>query len=125
VELALDPEVLGHWDRTALEQIAGNLLSNAIKYGAGRPVEVVVKAEPEVATLIVRDHGMGIAEADCERIFQRFERAVSPAERSGFGVGLWIARQLAVAHGGDIAVESLPGVGSIFTARLPRGIHEP
>jgi signal transduction histidine kinase len=50
---------------------------------------------------------------------------VSSAERSGFGVGLWIARQLAVAHGGDIAVESLPGVGSIFTATLPRGIHEP
>jgi signal transduction histidine kinase len=125
VELALDPEVLGHWDRTALEQIAGNLLSNAIKYGAGRPVEVAVQAGPEVASLIVRDYGTGIAEADCERIFQRFERAVSSAERSGFGVGLWIARQLAVAHGGDIAVESLPGIGSIFTARLPRGIHQP
>lgn len=125
LELSLDPEVLGHWDRTALEQIAGNLLSNAIKYGAGKPVEVAVQAGPEVATLIVRDYGIGIAEADCQRIFQRFERAVSSAERSGFGVGLWIARQLAVAHGGDIAVESLPGVGSIFTARLPRGIHEP
>jgi two-component system OmpR family sensor kinase len=125
VELALEPDVLGRWDRTAIEQIAGNLLSNAIKYGAGQPVEVSVQADPTMATLTVRDHGMGIAEADCGRIFQRFERAVSSAERSGFGVGLWIARQLAVAHGGDIAVESVPGVGSIFTARLPREIHEP
>jgi two-component system, OmpR family, sensor kinase len=125
VELALDPEALGQWDRTALEQIVTNLLSNAIKYGAGGTVEVSVQAEPAVARLTVRDHGMGIAEADCKRIFQRFERAVPSAERSGFGVGLWIARQLAVAHGGDIAVKSLPGVGSIFTATLPRGIHEP
>jgi len=124
VDLALDTEVLGHWDRTALEQIAGNLVSNAIKYGAGRPVEVSLRADAAVARLSVRDHGIGIAEADRERIFQRFERAVSSAERSGFGVGLWIARQLAVALGGDIEVESHPGVGSIFTATLPRGIHE-
>jgi two-component system, OmpR family, sensor kinase len=125
VDLALQADVRGCWDRTALEQIAGNLLSNAIKYGAGRPVEVSVQADATTATLAVRDQGMGIAQADCERIFQRFERAVPSAERSGFGVGLWIARQLAVAHGGDIAVESLPGAGSIFTARLPREIHEP
>jgi signal transduction histidine kinase len=125
VELSLDQDVLGHWDRTALEQIAGNLLSNAIKYGAGRPVQVLVQAEAGVASLSVRDHGIGIADEDRERIFRRFERAVSWAERPGFGVGLWIARQLAVAHGGDIAVESLPGAGSIFTATLPRGIHEP
>jgi signal transduction histidine kinase len=125
VDLTLDPDALGQWDRTALEQIVTNLLSNAIKYGAGGTVEVSVQTEPTVARLAVRDHGKGIAEADCERIFQRFERAVSSAERSGFGVGLWLARQLAVAHGGDIAVKSLPGVGSIFTATLPRGIHEP
>jgi signal transduction histidine kinase len=124
VELVLDPEARGYWDRTALEQIAGNLVSNAIKYGAGRPVEVSVQADPTTAALTVRDHGPGIAEADRERIFQRFERAVSSAERSGFGVGLWIARQLAVAHGGDIAVASVPGLGSVFTATLPRGIHE-
>ncbi len=122
LELALDDEVVGHWDRTALEQIACNLLSNAIKYGAGLPVSVHVRADPGIASLRVRDQGVGIADEDHARIFERFERAVPSGERPGFGVGLWIARQLAVAHGGDIAVESRPGAGSIFTATLPRGI---
>jgi signal transduction histidine kinase len=124
LELTLDDEVVGHWDRTALEQIACNLMSNAIKYGAGRPVTVDVRADAVVASLRVRDQGVGIADEDHARIFERFERAVPNGERPGFGVGLWIARQLAVAHGGDIAVESRPGAGSIFTATLPRGIYD-
>ncbi|HEY3817260.1 MAG TPA: HAMP domain-containing sensor histidine kinase [Polyangiaceae bacterium] len=125
VELALDDAVVGHWDPTALEQIACNLLSNAIKYGAGLPVTVHVQADPAVASLSVRDHGIGISDEDHARIFERFERAVMGGDRPGFGVGLWIARQLAVAHGGDIAVESRRGEGSVFTATLPRGIYEP
>jgi signal transduction histidine kinase len=125
VELTLDDGVVGHWDRAALEQIAWNLLSNAIKYGAGSPVTVKVRADPAVASLLVHDQGVGIAAEDQSRIFERFERAVSSAERPGFGVGLWIARKLAVAHGGEIAVSSRPGAGSIFTATLPRGIYEP
>jgi signal transduction histidine kinase len=125
LELALDPEVSGQWDRTAVEQIAGSLLSNAIKYGAGQPVGVLVRGDTAIASLSIRDRGIGITNEDRDRIFQPFERAVSQAERPGFGVGLWIARQLAVAHGGDIAVESRPGAGSIFTATLPRGNHEP
>jgi two-component system, OmpR family, sensor kinase len=124
VELTLEGEVVGHWDRTAVEQIACNLMSNAIKYGAGHPVTVHVRSDAEVASLRVRDRGIGIADEDHARIFQRFERAVPTVEHPGFGVGLWIARQLAVAHGGDIAVESRPGAGSIFTATLPRGIYE-
>ena len=125
VELALDDGVVGHWDRAAVEQIAWNLLSNAIKYGAGSPVTVHVRADPAVASLRVHDQGVGIADADQARIFERFERAVSSAERAGFGVGLWIARKLAVAHGGELAVASRPGAGSVFTATLPRGIYEP
>ena len=74
----------------------------------------------------VRDHGAGISNVDRCRIFERFERAVVPrGSKPGFGLGLWITRQLLIAHQGEIAVESQPGVGSVFTARLPRAIHQP
>jgi len=122
VRLAIGEDVTGIWDRAAIEQIALNLLSNAIKYGAGRPIEVAVTSEGPNALLRVRDHGVGIPADDLGRIFERFERAVLRGERPGFGLGLWIARRLALAHDGEISVESTPGIGSLFTASLPRGI---
>jgi signal transduction histidine kinase len=126
LRLSIEPGVIGTWDRVALEQITMNLMSNAIKYGAGRPVETSVTSTGEDATIEVRDHGAGISEVDRSRIFERFERAVVPrGSKPGFGLGLWITRQLLVAHQGEITVESQPGVGSVFTASLPRAIHEP
>jgi PAS domain S-box-containing protein len=113
--------VMGHWDRTRLEQVIENLLSNAVKYGARQPidVEVLARADNE-ATLSVRDRGIGISTEDHARIFGQFERAVSVNQFGGFGLGLWIARQIVEAHGGRIAVESAPGQGSTFTVTLPR-----
>jgi signal transduction histidine kinase len=126
LRLSIEPGVIGTWDRAALEQITMNLMSNAIKYGAGRPVEISVTSTREDATIEVRDHGAGISEFDRSRIFGPFERAVVPrGSKPGFGLGLWITRQLLVAHQGEIAVESQPGVGSVFTASLPRAIHKP
>ncbi len=121
VRLTLEEGVVGTWDRAAVEQIVLNLLSNAIKYGPGRPVEVSVSGEGARAVIRVRDQGIGIAEADRARIFERFERAGATCERPGFGLGLWISRHLALAHGGDISVASELGEGSVFTAALPRG----
>jgi signal transduction histidine kinase len=124
--LSIEPCVIGTWDRVALEQIAMNLMSNALKYGAGRPVEASVTSTPDDATIEVRDHGAGISEVDRSRIFESFERAVVPrGSKPGFGLGLWITRQLLVAHRGEITVESQSGVGSVFTASLPRAIYEP
>ena len=126
LRLSIEPGVIGTWDWVALEQITMNLMSNAIKYGAGHPVETSVTSTGEDATIEVRDHGAGISEVDRSRIFERFERAVVPrGSKPGFGLGLWITRQLLVAHRGEITVESRPGVGSVFTASLPRAIHEP
>jgi signal transduction histidine kinase len=126
LRLSIEPGVIGTWDRGALEQITRNLMSNAIKYGAGRPVETSVTSTGADATIEVRDHGAGISEVDRSRIFERFERVVvSRGSKPGFGLGLWITRQLLVAHQGEITVESQPGVGSVFTASLPRAIHEP
>jgi signal transduction histidine kinase len=125
LRLSSEPGVIGTWDRVALEQITMNLISNAIKYGAGRPVETSVTSTGEDATLEVRDHGEGISEGDRARIFERFERAVVPRDsKPGFGLGLWITRQLLITHQGEITVESQPGVGSVFTARLPRAIQK-
>jgi signal transduction histidine kinase len=126
LRLSIEPGVIGMWDRVAIEQITMNLVSNAIKYGAGRPVQVSVRSTGEDATIEVRDHGAGISEVDRSRIFERFERAVVTRRlKPGFGLGLWITRQLVVAHQGEITVKSQPGVGSVFTASLPRAIHEP
>jgi signal transduction histidine kinase len=125
MHLAIEPGVTGMWNRVALEQITMNLLSNAIKYGAGRPVGASVTSTRDDATIEVRDHGAGISEVDRSRIFERFEHAVAPrALKPGFGLGLWITRQLLVAHQGEITVEGEPGVGSVFTASLPRAIQD-
>jgi signal transduction histidine kinase len=67
----------------------------------------------------VKDHGIGIGAADQARIFERFERAVPERHYGGFGVGLWVARLVAEAHGGRIRVESAPDQGSTFTLELP------
>lgn len=111
--------VRGRWDRSRLDQITTNLLSNALKYGRGQPVSVEVSLDDECAVLAVTDRGIGIAPEDHARIFERFERAVSPRNFGGFGLGLWIVRQLVEAHAGTIAVTSALGAGATFTVTLP------
>lgn len=119
LRLMVDEPLVGSWDRVRVEQVITNLLSNAFKYGAQRPVEVQVTREGDFARLCVKDHGIGIAPEDQARIFQRFERAVSQCHYSGFGLGLWIVRQIVEALHGDIRVESRPNAGSSFIVRLP------
>jgi PAS domain S-box-containing protein len=112
-------EATGSWDRLRLEQICRNLLSNAIRFGAGRPIEIVVDADEDFATLQVQDHGVGIEPDHQMRIFERFERGMEPRS-GGFGVGLWVVKSICVAMGGTISVESHPGAGARFTVILPR-----
>lgn len=112
-------DVVGMVDRLALEQVVENLLSNAIKFGAGKPVGITLRSDGSAANLIVRDEGIGITEADRERIFGRFERAVTRREHGGFGVGLWLVNQLVLAMQGGIAIESAPGQGTVFIVTLP------
>jgi two-component system, OmpR family, sensor kinase len=124
LSVVVDRRVVGRWDRAALEQVAYNLVSNAIRYGAGKPIGIGISLDGTKATLTVRDCGRGITEPDSKRLFARFEQAVPRGAHSGFGMGLWIARQLVVAHGGEIAVQSAPEAGSLFTVTLPGAVHE-
>lgn len=119
LELVSSDTLHGAWDRARVEQIVTNLITNAIKYGKGKPIAVQVERSENGARIVVQDHGMGIPPEDQQRIFQRFERAVSSRHFGGLGLGLWIARQLVDAHGGTIRVTSESGLGARFEVELP------
>jgi signal transduction histidine kinase len=100
-------------------QILMNLITNAIRYSPeGGMVWVRIEREADLACVIVADQGKGIDPSNQARIFEKFER-VDPTEPGGTGLGLYIARRLARAMGGDIAVHSAPGQGARFTLTLP------
>jgi signal transduction histidine kinase len=106
-------------DFTRALQVLMNLITNAIRYSPeGGQVWIRLEREDDLAAVIVADQGKGIAPEDQERIFGKFER-VDPTEPGGTGLGLYIARRLARAMGGDIAVDSGPGQGARFTFTLP------
>lgn len=109
-------------DRLRIEQVLTNLISNALKYGRGQPVAVELTSGPERATLIVRDHGIGISPTDHARIFDRFERAVSARHYGGLGLGLFITGRIVEAHGGVIRVDSALDQGAAFVVELPRAL---
>ncbi|MDR6147072.1 signal transduction histidine kinase [Sphingomonas sp. SORGH_AS870] len=99
-------------------QILINLIGNALRYSPeGGEVVIGVTREEEWALVRVTDQGKGIAPEDQRRIFEKFER-VDPSEPGGNGLGLYIARRLARAMGGDLSVESVPGEGATFTFGL-------
>jgi len=120
IHVVAESPAIGRWDRLRLEQVITNLLSNAIKFGEAKPITVTIGADAERARVVVRDEGIGIAAADQERIFGRFERAVSTHHFGGLGLGLYIAREIIEAHGGTIQLASEPGAGTSFTVELPR-----
>ncbi len=111
-------EPSGDWDALRIEQVVTSLLENAIKFGAGKPIELRIDHKPGIAVLEVADHGIGVSPEDADRIFERFERAVPSTSYGGLGLGLYVARTIVQAHGGDIHVASAPGE-TTFTVELP------
>ena len=120
IELVIAAPVVGSWDRSRLEQVVTNLISNAIKYGLGKPIALSVETVGDRVRIRVKDVGMGIPRADHSRVFQAFERLPTAERVGGLGLGLYIGRQIALAHGGTLTVESEPPHGSTFTLDLPR-----
>ena len=115
-----DATVIG--DRDQLIMAVLNLVENAINYSPeNTKVSVVVKVKQELLEISVTDQGIGIAEGELARVFERFYR-VDPARSrmtGGTGLGLSIVKHVALNHGGDIKVWSREGVGSTFTLQLP------
>jgi PAS domain S-box-containing protein len=113
------PAIVGRWDPVRLEQVLLNLLSNAVTFGLRQPIQVSADVDRDLVHIEVRDRGIGLAPAEIDRIFGKFERAVSTAHYGGLGLGLYISRQIVEAHRGWIEVESIPGRGSTFRVTLP------
>lgn len=121
-----DPALRVRADREKMQQILLNLLSNAIKFTApGGRLELRYVAQRDVAQPVIRitvtDTGVGIDSKHWARIFEPFVQVSAPLTRAheGTGLGLAISRDLARGMGGDLTVESTPGVGSTFELRLP------
>ena len=109
-------------DAERVRTIVSNLISNAIKYSpSGGTIDCELTARAGIARVAVKDSGVGIAKEDLPILFTRFGRVSTPHTNHlpGTGLGLYLGRQLARLHGGEITVESAPGRGSTFTLHLP------
>ena len=114
-------QVVGHWDRSRLNQVVTNLVANAFKYGQGRPVIVRVAGDNDRgrARLEVTDNGPGIPPEIHARIFEPFKRGVTSGQSDGLGLGLYIVRSIVQQLGGIVHVDSRPGAGATFVVELP------
>ncbi|NIH82896.1 sensor histidine kinase [Amycolatopsis viridis] len=109
-------------DRTLLVTALSNLLDNAVNYSQpGSPVTISRRLSDGMVEIAVTDRGIGIAEEDQQRVFERFYRADKARSRAtgGTGLGLAIVKHVAANHGGDVKLWSRPGTGSTFTLRIP------
>lgn len=120
VRVECDSPAVAAIDRSRLDQVLMNLISNAARYAPRNPVVVRCRADEGELAIEVEDRGPGIPPEHHERIFGRFERAAADGSaQAGLGLGLYISREIARAHGGELSVRSDPGAGATFVLRLP------
>ena len=110
-------------DPLRLEQVITNLIGNAIKYAADAPIDITVRRDDGNAVMVVDDHGRGVAPADLDRIFGRFERAAPSTHFGGLGLGLYVASQIINGHGGTIRAANRDGGGASFVVTLPLAVE--
>lgn len=127
VELGLPEGPVCAWgNREALGRIVGNLISNAVRYGGdGKYLGLALREAEDHVAVTVTDHGKGVEKAFADRIFDRLFTLEDSRSRKiqGNGLGLTIARQLARQLGGDLTVESEPGVRTVFTLTLRKAVY--
>jgi signal transduction histidine kinase len=117
IDLEFQGDLRGHWDRERIHQALSNLLGNAIKYGETR-ITVRARGLERHVELAIWNDGEPIPTDRLTRVFEPFQRGQQGGQ--GLGLGLYIAQQIALSHGGGIEVASARGVGTTFTMRLPR-----
>ena len=105
-------------DPKLLQRVVMNLVSNAVKFTETGFVRVRARQDEKAYYIVVEDSGIGISETEMKGLFQKYHQ-VRP-DRPGYGLGLFISRQIVQAHGGTLDVTSQPGQGSAFTVRLPK-----
>jgi signal transduction histidine kinase len=110
---------MGDWDQDRLAQVLSNLLGNAIQHGNGGPVALNAQDAGESVTLSVHNDGHPIPHSAQASIFEPLARGASDVPHS-IGLGLFIARAIVTAHGGEIRVRSAAGAGTTFEVVLPR-----
>ena len=121
VVMNLPDTLMIHADRTRLQQVLANLLDNALKYGGkGGTVKIDAASEGPDAVVSVSDEGMGIAENEIPRIWERLYRGDLSRSRRGLGLGLSFVKAIVHAHGGTVQVDSRLNQGSTFIVKLPR-----
>jgi len=121
VDSRLDEPVVVRADSDRLHQAVGNLLANAARFcHPGDCVTVVVRADGSLAVLEVVDSGPGIAADELPHVFDRLWRGRAAQQVAGSGIGLAVAREIVMAHGGTIEAASREGAGTTITIRLPR-----
>jgi len=121
-EIVLDVqgEASGRWDPDRMAQLLSNLTVNAIVHGVqDKPVRIALAATADRVEIAVHNEGSPIPEGDRERIFDPFRRAAAEGGK-GLGLGLYIAREIARAHGGELSLDSFAEQGPTFRVRLPR-----
>ncbi len=118
VAASIEQGIVGDWDPLRVGQLVANLLANAFKYAKGSPVDVSLARDGDEVVMRVEDRGRGIAPEYLETVFNRFERA-GTRDATGMGLGLWVAREIAIAHGGTIYAANREGGGATIEARLP------
>lgn len=119
VEVVIEGDMMGLWDKVRIEQVIINLLTNAAKYAPKKPVTIKLTKIDSTIKIQVTDQGPGISLENQDRIFKRFERVSDKQNIGGLGLGLYICTQIVEAHRGKIYVESIIGQGSTFTVELP------
>jgi signal transduction histidine kinase len=129
VDLDVEGDSQGVWDGRRLQQLFGNLVLNAIKYGSpDAPVRVVMTGEERDVHFEVRNRGPAIDRLTLDRIFDPFQRGLNHGRSydadGSLGLGLYIAREIAKAHGGEIEARS-DETETVFAVRLPRRQYEP
>jgi signal transduction histidine kinase len=107
-------------DINKIQRMVSNLLDNALKYTpSGGKVSVLIKKDTNKVEMTIQDTGIGISEEDLPQIFERFYQCDKSRSQPGVGLGLTLAKVIAISHGGDIEVTSCFGKGSTFTLKLP------